>query len=118
MEIKELTKYAVHLPLPWLAGTIIALLFNAGIMYQQFSDLRREATEVSQTARSTADHLIIIDNRLIIMEERSNFNSTRIDDHDRRMRRLEGEHSSVWPRRESDPAPAPRSEFSRREHGQ
>lgn len=119
MEIKELTKYSPQIPLPWLVGTIAALLFNAGLVYQQFQDVKTVATQMQPlTDRVTAinSRVDLISERITGVDARISGQDQDIRDHEHRMRRIESDHAIAAQQRSG--RVMPQVERPPKEHGQ
>lgn len=100
MDIKSIASTNVHLPLPWLVGIIVTLLFNAGVMYQQFSDMKL-TTELSKETWSALNGRVnLISERMSGLDGRVNIEDVRIQDHEYRLRRVENGHITIDARRQ------------------
>lgn len=79
----------VEIPLPWLIGIVVALFFNAGIVYKQFGDLQTQMTELSSFNKSVTSRLEAADRRQDRVEDRGIAQALLIQDHEKRLREVE-----------------------------
>jgi len=92
----KLMRTGIQIPLPGLIGVIIALLFNAGILYNQFDELRTSSKNITQFIEKSNARLQEVEKVQIKNEEhvarteddqRRTFHT--LDDHEGRIRKLE-----------------------------
>mgnify|MGYP001560944759 CR=1 FL=1 len=56
-EIKAIINTRFTVSTPWLVSIFVALLFNAGVVYSQFLELKTSVTELKQDIRVLDDRV-------------------------------------------------------------
>lgn len=79
----------VEIPLPWLVGISTLLLFNAGIIYTQFNDLKEVTRQFGGRIDAVERRADSSENRDIRLSERLLDADKRVEDHERRIRDIE-----------------------------
>lgn len=86
---KEKLFVGVEIPLPWLASIVAALLFNAGIMYSQFTSLKDEVLKISGRTETIQLRVDSIERQELRRDDRMTMHENRVTDHEIRLRELE-----------------------------
>ncbi len=79
----------VEIPLPWLIGISTLLLFNAGIIYTQFNDLKEVTRQFGGRIDAVERRADAGENRDLRMADRQIELDRRMEDHERRLRDTE-----------------------------
>lgn len=79
----------VEIPLPWLVGIVIALFFNAGVLYSQFDAIRKQNDEFVKFIKDFSTRTEQIERRVERMDDKNTLQDTQLLDHERRLRDVE-----------------------------
>lgn len=79
----------VEIPLPWLIGISTLLLFNAGIIYTQFNDLKEVTRQFGGRIDAVERRADSAESRDIRISDRNTETDKRVEDHERRIRDIE-----------------------------
>lgn len=76
----------VEIPLPWLIGISTLLLFNAGVMYSQFNDLKELTRQFASRIDAVERRADAAESRDLRLADRMLDLSKILEDHERRIR--------------------------------
>lgn len=79
----------VEIPLPWLVGIVVALFFNAGVLYSQFDAIKKQNEELNKVLQDLARKTDQVERRIERIDDRNTLQDNQILDHERRLRDME-----------------------------
>lgn len=86
----------ISVPLSWLIVIVAALLFNGGIMYSQFNEIKSNTAATTALTASLVAQITAVNNRVDLIsqrvtsgENRQSANDARSNDQDARLRQIE-----------------------------
>lgn len=88
-DLKQKLFLGVEIPLPWLVGIVVALFFNAGVLYSQFDVIKKQNDEFTKLMRDLTVKTDQVERRIERIDDRNAFQATQILDHERRLRDME-----------------------------